>query len=54
MLRVVDRVRLMAIPTWVGELPETIQNQATQTMVAHCLGASLPSMASARTLIQRA
>ena len=38
MLKVGDRVRLKAIPPWVGELPETTQDESTRTMFAQCLG----------------
>ena len=38
MLKVGDRVRLKAIPPWVGELPENTQNAHTKTVFAQCLG----------------
>jgi hypothetical protein len=38
MLKVGDRVRLKAIPPWVGELPENTQNAYTKKVFARCLG----------------
>jgi hypothetical protein len=38
MLKVGDRVRLKAIPPWVGDLPADTQNEYTKKVFAQCLG----------------